>query len=327
MPPSTPPVSRRTALIGALAALALPGMARAAGSARPLSVVATTSMVADLARVLGGADVMVTGLMGPGIDPHSYRATRSDIAAMTSADLVLWHGLNLEVQLAEFLARLETRTRVTPVADALRGDRRLQADPEYPGQFDPHVWMDPMLWADVARVAAGALGAALPEAGAAIAERAAAFDDDLRALDTYARAALGSIPPDRRVLVTAHDAFGYFGAAYGVEVLGIQGISTNSEAGLARISALVETLVSRGISAVFVESSVAPRNVLALVEGAAARGHEVRIGGELYSDAMGPEGSYEGTYLGMIDHNVTVIARALGGTAPAGGRMGRLTAA
>jgi manganese/zinc/iron transport system substrate-binding protein len=300
----------------------------AASQPRAVSaVVATTSMIADLARVLGGEAVEVTGLMGPGVDPHSYRATRSDIAAMTRADLVLWHGLNLEVQLKEFMERLTARTRVLPVADALRGDARLQADPEYPGQFDPHVWMDPMLWDLVAEEAALALAGVLPEQATAISDRRVAFAEELRALDAYARMALDTIPPERRVLVTAHDAFGYFGAAYGIEVMGIQGISTNSEAGLARIADLVDMLVTRRISAVFVESSISPRNVRALVEGAAARGHEVRIGGELYSDAMGPAGAYEGTYLGMMDHNITLIAAALGGEAPRGGRLGRLAAA
>lgn len=326
MPGARHMTSRRNLLLGALATLAAPAALHAA-PARALPVVATTSMIADLARVLGGAEVVITGLMGPGVDPHSYRATRSDIAAMTAADLVLWHGLGLEVQLKEFMERLGRRTQVLPVADVLRGDARLRADPAYPGQVDPHVWMDPLLWGVVAGAAARALTGVLPAAGADIAARAAGFDAELRALDIYARGVLGSVPQDRRVLVTAHDAFGYFGAAYGFTVLGIQGISTNSEAGLARISDLVEVLVTRRVSAVFVESSISPRNVRALVEGAAARGHEVRIGGELYSDAMGPADSYEGTYLGMMDHNVTLIAKALGGTVPEGGRLGRLAAA
>lgn len=326
MPGALGVTSRRSLLLGALATLAAPSALRAAG-VRPLAVVATTSMIADLARVLGGEEVAVTGLMGPGVDPHSYRATRSDIAAMTAAGLVLWHGLNLEVQLKDFMDRLASRTRVQPVADVLRGDPRLQADPDYPGQVDPHVWMDPLLWGVVAGAVAEVLTEILPDAATDIAARATAFDGQLQALDAYARNVLDTIPQDSRVLVTAHDAFGYFGAAYGFEVLGIQGISTNSEAGLARISDLVEVLVSRRIGAVFVESSISPRNVRALVEGAAARGHEVRIGGELYSDAMGPEGSYEGTYLGMMDHNITLIAKALGGAVPQGGRLGRLAAA
>jgi manganese/zinc/iron transport system substrate-binding protein len=146
----------------------------------------------------------------------------------------------------------------------------------------------------------------------------------MAALDTYSRDILASVPEATRVLVTAHDAFGYFGRDYGFEVLGIQGISTESEAGLARIGELVDVLVDRKVSAVFVESSVSDRSMRALIEGAAAKGHEVAIGGELFSDAMGPDGSYEGTYIGMIDHNVTTIARALGGTAPERGMTGRL---
>jgi manganese/zinc/iron transport system substrate-binding protein len=144
-------------------------------------------------------------------------------------------------------------------------------------------------------------------------------------LGAYAKRVLASVSPERRVLISAHDAFKYFGAAYGFEVEGIQGISTESEAGLNRIGALVEFIVSRKIGAIFVESSVSDRNIRALIEGAAARGHKVAMGGELFSDAMGPEGSYEGTYLGMIDHNVTTIARALGGDAPKLGMVGKLS--
>jgi len=148
---------------------------------------------------------------------------------------------------------------------------------------------------------------------------------ELEKLGAYAQTSLATIPEGSRVLITAHDAFNYFGKAYGFEVVGIQGISTESEAGLKRISELVDLLVEREIGAVFVESSVSDRNIRALIEGAASRGHTVRIGGELFSDAMGPAGTYEGTYLGMIDHNATIITRALGGEAPEKGNWGRLS--
>jgi manganese/zinc/iron transport system substrate-binding protein len=302
-------------------ALASPFLARPGWADADPRVVATTGMIADAARVVGGGPVQA--LMGPGLDPHSYRQTRSDIAAMARADLVLWHGLHLEAQMMEFLEQLGQKTSVVAVADSLPHDL-LRADPSYPDRFDPHVWMDPLLWSRVTATVAEAMTAVAPDAADRHAKNLADQQARIAALDTYSRDILSTVPEATRVLVTAHDAFGYFGRDYGFEVLGIQGISTESEAGLARIGELVDVLVDRKVSAVFVESSVSDRSMRALIEGAAAKGHEVAIGGELYSDAMGPDGSYEGTYIGMIDHNVTTITRALGGTAPERGMTGRL---
>jgi manganese/zinc/iron transport system substrate-binding protein len=316
-------LSRRSLIGSALAAAFAPRMTRAAP---PLSVVATTGMIADTARRIAGGEADVRGLMGPGVDPHAYRQTRSDIAAMVQADLVLWHGLYLEAQMEGFLADLSRRTRVDAVAEAVPTEL-LRAHDAYAGRYDPHVWMDPDLWTHVALRVRDVLSEVRPESAVSFEANAEAHLAELARLSAYARTTLATVPETARVLVTAHDAFGYFGSAYGFEVMGIQGISTESEAGLNRIGELVETLVSRRIGAVFVESSVSDRNVRALVEGAAARGHVLRVGGELFSDAMGPPGTYEGTYVGMIDHNVTVITRALGGTAPARGMDGLLEAA
>jgi manganese/zinc/iron transport system substrate-binding protein len=289
----------------------------------PLKVVATTGMIADAARQVGGAHVEVRALMGPGVDPHAYRQTRSDIAAMTKADLVLWHGLYLEAQLEEFLRDLARHQKVVAVAENLPRDLLIAHD-DYANKFDPHVWMVPDLWSRVVMQIRDTLIEARPEARADFEANAAAHLDDIDDLSGYARKVLTTVPEQARVLVTAHDAFNYFGRAYGYEVVGIQGISTESEAGLNRIETLVDLLVERGIKAVFVESSVSERNVRALIEGAAARGHTVTIGGTLYSDAMGQPGTYEGTYIGMIDHNATTIARALGGDAPQTGMNDRL---
>lgn len=312
----------RRGVLGGLTAGALAGRGATAQGA-PLSVVATTGMVADAARAVGGDRVSVQALMGPGVDPHAYRQTRTDIVAMTRADLVLAHGLYLEAQLGDFLADLGRSRRVVAVADALPRTALIAHD-AYPDKFDPHVWMDPRLWVQVTETVRDALTAAAPADAALFAANAAARGAELGALADYAEATLATVPPAARVLVTAHDAFNYFGAAYGFEVLGVQGISTDSEAGLARIGELVDLLAARDIGAVFVETSVSDRAMRALIEGAQSRDHVVTIGGELYSDAMGPEGTYEGTYPGMIDHNVTTIARALGGQAPARGRLGRL---
>ncbi len=310
----------------ALAAVAV-AIAVFAGPARadtaPLKVIATTGMIADAVRQVGGEHVEVRALMGPGVDPHAYRQTRSDIVAMTNADLVLWHGLYLEAQLEDFMRDLAEIQQVVAVAESLPRDLLIAHD-DYDNKFDPHVWMVPDLWARVVLNVRDALIEARPTARADFEANAADHKAEIEKLAAYAGTVLATVPEKSRVLVTAHDAFNYFGRAYGYEVVGIQGISTESEAGLNRIETLVDLLVERGISAVFVESSVSDRNVRALIEGAAARGHEVTIGGTLYSDAMGQPGTYEGTYIGMIDHNVTTIARALGGDAPESGMNDRL---
>ncbi|UHD47119.1 zinc ABC transporter substrate-binding protein [Aureimonas altamirensis] len=315
---------RLAPVLGIVALLvAVGGPARAA---EPLHIVATTGMIADAVTQVGGDRVEVVALMGPGVDPHLYRPTASDIARMARADAVFYHGLNLEAQLREFLERLGSRVPVVALADGLPHDR-LHENPDYANQFDPHVWMDPRLWRGVVIEAADALSRLDPAGAEIYAANADAYLAEVDALADYGDRVLSSVPEGARVLVTAHDAFGYFGAAHGFEVLGIQGISTNSEAGVRQIESLVDTLVSRDIGAIFIESSVSDRNVRALIEGAAARGHTVKIGGELYSDAMGTPGTYEGTYIGMIDHNVTIITDALGGEAPDGGMNGRLAVA
>lgn len=322
------PFSKRR-LLGLAVALAasvgLMGSGPAMAQSGLLKVVATTGMIADAARQVGGDLVEVRALMGPGVDPHAYRQTRTDIVAMTQADLVFWHGLYLEAQMEGFMRDLAKKRTVVAVAEALPKDMLLAHD-DYADKFDPHVWMNPNLWSQVVVAVRDALVTVRPEAKATFEANTAAYLKDLEELAGYTTRVLSTIPDESRVLLTAHDAFNYFGAAYGFEVLGIQGISTESEAGLNRISELVDMLVSRKIRAVFVESSVSDRNIRALIEGAAAKGHTVTIGGELFSDAMGQQGTYEGTYLGMIDHNATTITRALGGEAPERGMRGKLSA-
>lgn len=300
-------------------------MPLAAWAEAPLKVVATTGMIADAARQVGGDQVEVKGLMGPGVDPHAYRQTRSDIVAMTRADLVLWHGLYLEAQMEEFFHDLERKRNVVAVADGV-DKSKLRAHDDYADKYDPHLWMSPVLWKDVVVQVQEALTEARPEAAETFAANTEAFLAEIDQLDAYGKQVLAAVPENSRVLVTAHDAFGYFGEEYGYEVLGIQGISTQSEAGLNRIGELVDTLVDQQLTAVFVESSVSDRSMRALIEGAASKGHEVGVGGELYSDAMGEPGSYEGTYVGMLDHNITVIAGALGADVPERGMNGKLSA-
>lgn len=307
------------------AAAALPLLPRRGHAAPPLRVTATTGMIADTARNVAGGLAEVTALMGPGVDPHGYRQTRSDIVTLTRGDVALRNGLNLEAQLEDLFETLSSRVPVVPVAESVPAEDILH-NTIYEGRPDPHVWMVPRHWRHAVGATRDALTGLRPDQAETFADNTDAYLAELAGLQSYAAEVLATVPEPARVLVTAHDAFAYFGAEYGFEVLGIQGISTESEAGLQRIAMLVDTLVTRGIGAVFVESSVSDRNVRALIEGAASRGADVRIGGELFSDAMGQPGTYEGTWIGMIDHNVTTICNALGGTAPDRGMNGKLNA-
>ncbi len=307
------PMLLRRTFLGLMAGALAPRIALA----KTPAIVATTGMIADAARALSG--LPVTALIGPGMDPHGHRPTRNDILTLSRADLVLWHGLNLEAQFAKLMAGLAQTTPVLAVAETLPADLLL-SDPAYPDRPDPHIWFDPTLWAQATQAMEPVLADLAPD----VAANGIAYRESIAAIGDYAKQVLATIPPESRLLVTAHDAFAYFGRAFGLEVAGVQGISTESEAGLARISELVDLLVARRVPAVFVESSVSDRALRALIEGAAARGHTVRIGGELFSDAMGAEGSYEGTWVGMMDHNATTIARALGGAAPERGAQERL---
>ncbi|WP_431861635.1 metal ABC transporter solute-binding protein, Zn/Mn family [Azospirillum sp.] len=301
--------------------------APASAQSKRLNVLATTGMVADVARAVAGERAEVSALMGEGVDPHLYKPTRSDIARLTRADVVLVNGLHLEGKMDEAFQRVASSGKpVVRVADRVPREQRI-TPPQFEGNDDPHVWMAPALWIHALDSVRDALSAADPTGAETYARNADAYRKELAELDAYARRVLASIPGNARVLVTAHDAFNYLGRAYSIEVRGIQGVSTESEAGLKSIEELVALLVERKIPAVFPETSVSDRNVQALVEGAAARGHTVALGGALFSDAMGAPGTYEGTYIGMIDHNVTLISRALGGDAPAGGFRGKLTLA
>jgi manganese/zinc/iron transport system substrate-binding protein len=311
--------------LAALVAAMLPAPALAQARRPPLAL-STVGMVGDMVRSVAGAHLRTETLIGEGVDPHLYRPTRNDIARLLAADIVFANGHRLEGRMGDLLERARAGGKpVVLVAETLAASR-LRANPDYPDAADPHVWMDPTLWADAAESVPPALARVVPDQAAAFAEGLAAWSARLARLDAYARQALGSIPPRQRLLVTAHDAFAYFGARYQLEVRSIQGLSTDAEANLATIEALVATLVERHVPAVFAESSVPDRAVRALIEGAGARGQRVALGGNLFSDAMGRPGTYEGTYEGMFDHNVTTIARALGGTAPPRGLNGRLAA-
>jgi manganese/zinc/iron transport system substrate-binding protein len=304
--------------------LALPALgAPRAGRAQPArpTALATTGMVADLVRGVAGEAFQVQTLIGEGVDPHLFRPTRQDVARLLRADALFFNGHRLEGRMNEVLERARGQGRpVLAVAETLPRDR-LRPNEDYPDAADPHVWMDPTLWAE----AAPAVAATLAQVRTGDYARGVAETQRRYArLDAYAREVLAPIPRESRVLLTAHDAFAYFGARYGLEVQSIQGLSTEAEASLARIESLVRLIVERRIPAVFAESSVPDRAIRALIEGAGARGQRLAMGGVLFSDSMGRPGTYTGTYEGMMDHNITTIARALGGNPPPRGLNGRL---
>ncbi len=278
-----------------------------------LRVVATTTFIADLVREIGGEDVEVIGLMGPGVDPHLYKASEGDVLRMGSAELLLYHGLHLEGRLADVLAHLgRTGVEAIAVAEGLNPEVLLPLE-GYAGQYDPHVWFDVRLWSDAAARVGGVLAERDAERAPAYRDRTAAYRARLDTLDAEVRAMVATLEPDRRVLVTAHDAFGYFGRAYGFEVVGLQGISTVAEAGTADVQALSELVASRRIPALFVEYSVPRRTIEAVQAAVRDRGHQVEIGGSLYSDALGSPGTPEGDYIGAVRHNVKTIVDALSG--------------
>src|SRR3712207_4558042 len=267
----------------ALMASALAGPAAAQG--KRLEVVATTAMIGDSVKALGGERVNVEVLLGQGVDPHLYKPTRADIAKMAKADMIFANGLNLEAQFRDTFEQLGRTKPVVLAGERLPKDQLL-ADSDYPDKPDPHVWMDPDLWRSVVGAVRDALVARDPEGKAAYDAGHDRYVGEIARLSDYVKRSLAAIPNDKRILLTAHDAFSYFSRAYDIEVIGIQGVSTESEAGLKKIEETVELVVTRKLPSIFVESSVSDRNVRAVIEGAARRGHAILVGAELFSDAM-----------------------------------------
>lgn len=302
---------RRSILIPGLAALALlPATGTAADN--PPRAIATVGMIADVARNVAGDCVQVDALMGPGVDPHLYEAKSSDVRKLRAADAILYAGYSLEGQLGNVLERLGADKPAVAVSPASIGTGELISVQDLYG-IDPHVWMDVSLWSKIAPTIAETLAKIAPDCTGAMERRAAAYQEQLAALHDWVADSIATIPEQQRVLVTAHDAFGYYGRAYGIDVEGVQGISTDSEAGIRDIQRMVEVTIERDVPAIFIESTINPRTVEAVIDGAAAEGHEVTIGGELYSDAMGNEGTAEGTYIGMLRANTMAIVKSLGG--------------
>lgn len=312
------PVTRRralTLLAGATALAIRPATLSARQNGDPIRVTTTVGMVADAARNVGGDRVDAVALMGPGIDPHLYSPGASDINALGDADIILYVGLELEGRMIDTLEQI-TQLGIPTIAvgEAVPEDERI-TPPEYEGAPDPHVWFSVPLWKYVVDAVRDALIEHFPDDADAFEVNAATYQEELDDLDGYVRERTETVPEQNRVLITAHDAFGYFGTEYGYEVRGIQGLSTATEAGAGDIRELADVITEREIPAIFVESSVPPATIEALQEACRSRGWDVAIGGELFSDAMGAEGTPEGTYVGMVTHNIDTIVAGLTGEA------------
>ncbi|MBS0201970.1 MAG: zinc ABC transporter substrate-binding protein [Planctomycetes bacterium] len=291
---------------------------------RTIKIVTTTGMVTDIVRQVVGSHAEVTGLIEAGGDPHIFKPKVSHVKQLSEADVVFYSGLMLEGRMGETFTQLQRSGKpVFAVTESLDKEY-LQSPPDFAGHYDPHVWMDVKAWSKCVEHVAESMSKVDEAHAAEYRVNADAYQKELAILHEYVKTSIRSIPESQRVLVTAHDAFEYFSRAYDIEVKSVQGVTTESEAGVQDVNRLVDFLVERKLPAIFVESSVNQKNIEAVIEGAKSRGVTVNIGGQLFSDAMGVEGSYEGTYIGMIDHNATLITKALGGEVKDKGMNGKL---
>ena len=282
-----------------------------------LRVVTTIGMVTDIVKNVGGERLEVTGLMGPGVDPHLYKASAGDVQRLTSAQLIFYNGLHLESKMADILEKMSGDIKTVAVTAAV--DRSLLLKPpEFEGQYDPHLWFDVTLWMKAVGTVRDTLSELDSDNTLTYWSNAERYLAKLAELHEYVKAQAERVPSEQRVLVTAHDAFNYFGVAYGFEVRGLLGISTATEAGIADVQELATFIAARRIPAIFVESSVSPRSLEAVKAAVKSKGFDVKIGGELFSDAMGSEGTPEGTYIGMVRHNIDTIVTALIGATSVG---------
>ncbi|MCK2018558.1 metal ABC transporter solute-binding protein, Zn/Mn family [Peribacillus frigoritolerans] len=273
-----------------------------------LDVVTTTGMIGDLVENIGGKHVEVTSLMGPGVDPHLYKATQGDVKTLDSADMIFYNGLHLEGKMTDIF---EMMSKDKPTIAVTEDFKKNQLRKVGASEHDPHVWFDVKLWIVAAEAVKKELIAKDPDNEAEYRENYEEYVVQLEELDKYVHEEIDKVPEDQRVLVTAHDAFGYYGQSYGLDVRGLQGINTLSEYGSKDVTDMRNYLVENKIKAIFIESSVPRKAIEAVIQGAGKQGHKVEIGGELFSDAMGERGTEEGTYIGMVRHNTDTIVRAL----------------
>jgi manganese/zinc/iron transport system substrate-binding protein len=290
--------------------LSLEGCKEKKQASDKLQVVSTIGMIHDIVINIGKSHVDAISLMGPGVDPHLYKASEGDTRRLANADLILYNGLHLEARMADIIQKMSSRTQVVAVSKDIPKDQ-LRTPPEFDGFADPHIWFDVTLWIKVAKTIEEALVNIDPSHKDDYHKNTAEYIKSLESLHQEVRTKATSVPQEKRILVTAHDAFGYFGRQYGFKVIGLQGVSTQAEAGAKDVQLLADMIVKQKITAIFIESAVPRRHIQAVQEAVIAKGWQVKIGGELFADAMGSAGTPEGTYIGMIRHNITTITEAL----------------
>lgn len=274
-----------------------------------LNVVTTTGQIWDTVRIIGGDKINVINILGPGIDPHTYNPTESDISLISNAELILWNGLHLEAHFPKVLENMPNAIKITE--DVPRSMLISTSEDVSTSEYDPHIWNDLSIWMLVTKKIRDTLIEYDPENENIYQDNAEELLKNIEKMDNYIKSEIAKIPEGNRSIITSHDAFNYYGKRYGLEMLGIQGISSASEAGTKDIQDLAKLIVNKNIPAVFIETSVSPKLIYALIESVKSKGHKLVIGGELYSDSLGKPGTIEGTYLGMLEHNTDIIVEAL----------------
>ena len=274
-----------------------------------LNIVTTTTMITDLVKNIGGAHINLQGLMGSGVDPHLYKASEGDVTKLSNADIIFYNGLHLEGKLVEVFEKMKNKKTIA-ISDAL--DKSTLIGSEYfASNYDPHIWFDINYWKQATEFVVKTLSEAIPEQKTTFETNGNVYIEKLNTLKNKLEQTISSLPKEQRILVTAHDAFNYFGKAFDFEVVGLQGLSTATEAGVKDVQKLSAFIIENKVKAIFVESSVPKRTIEALQAAVKSKGHEVTIGGTLYSDALGDAGTIEGTYIGMFKYNVNTIVNAL----------------
>tara|TARA_B100000949_G_scaffold35672_1_gene29572 strand:- start:4797 stop:5759 length:963 start_codon:yes stop_codon:yes gene_type:complete len=275
-----------------------------------IKVVTTTTMLTDLVSEIGGDHVSLQGLMGAGVDPHLYKASEGDVSKLYGADIIFYSGLHLEGKLVDVFEKMEGKKNTVSLGDRLPKDELIPSE-YFASNYDPHVWFNIQFFKQFAQIVTEELSKADPANAESYSENNKKYQKKLDALESEIKSTIATLPEENRILVTAHDAFNYFGKAYGFQVVGLQGISTATEAGVKDVQNLSEFIIKNNIKAIFVESSVPRRTIEALQQAVLSKKHNVEIGGSLYSDALGNPGTVEGTYIGMFKYNVNTIVNAL----------------
>jgi len=274
-----------------------------------LNIVTTTTMITDLVKNIGGDHINLQGLMGSGVDPHLYKASEGDVTKLANADIIFYNGLHLEGKLVEVFEKMKN-IKTIAISDALN-EKTLIGSEYFASNYDPHIWFDLDYWKQATQFVVKTLSDAIPEQKSAFETNGTKYIEQLNTLKNKLETTISTLPKEERILVTAHDAFNYFGKAFNFEVVGLQGLSTATEAGVQDVQKLAAFIIEKNVKAIFVESSVPKRTIEALQAAVKSKNHDVTIGGTLYSDALGNAGSIEGTYIGMFEYNVNTIVNAL----------------